>query len=200
MSAMADSENRRRRLGASPAWTSPHDGRRQRDHEDPLHRPIRRLRRRCAVCTYLRRNLDGEGRDHAECGDRRAARRITVRPRGRDRRVRTPPPTVARAWAGCGAGARTRRPDDPDRERARATSATRSLGATRSLDQPRDAAERDRRAQRGQERTWEEAVADPPAQHAPEHQRADEVGRAVTEAERGHLGGVALEGRAHRRP
>jgi hypothetical protein len=40
----------------------------------------------------------------------------------------------------------------------------------------------------------EEAVADAFAQHATEHERAHQVRRAVTETERSHLGGVALEG------
>ena len=55
---------------------------------------------------------------------------------------------------------RGRRPMQADRRRARATSASRSLGATRCSDQPRQPAEHGRRRQRGQERVREEAVAD----------------------------------------
>ena len=160
MSAMADSANSAPQVGVVTGLHVAPRRRRQRDHQDPLHRPIRRLRRRSAVCTHLRRNLEGEGRDHAERDDRRGAA-----DHGSTARSGSTGSNAASSRGPRLGRMRSRSVVRADARRSRwrastSTSATRSARRDEILDQPGEAAQRDRRRQRGQERTWEEAVTD----------------------------------------
>ena len=168
----------------------------KRDEQDAL------APRRCCSCAPAAAGAatQHEQRDRAS---RPRDGRLTARLRGRDRSVRTPARAGRPAWGSMRRSSRyMARPTTPMAASTR-MSASRPLGSTRSSTshaRPPSAADA---ASAGRNACGKNPWPDASAQHRTQHERAQEVRRAVPEPERGDLGGVVLEREAaddhHRR-